>query len=77
VAAAWLVVHTGFTLRYARPYYVNDVGGIDFNQDDCDVEEVAGAFHGFDGMAPKARVSQSFFTSQCAMLRRAFTPPAA
>jgi acetyl esterase/lipase len=43
----------------------------------CDVEEVAGAFHGFDGMAPKARVSQSFFTSQCAMLRRAFTPPAA
>jgi uncharacterized membrane protein len=34
VATAWLVVHTVFTLRYARLYYVNAAGGIDFNQDD-------------------------------------------
>jgi acetyl esterase/lipase len=37
----------------------------------CSVEVVRGAFHGFDGMAPKAKVSRSFFRSQCAMLRRA------
>jgi acetyl esterase/lipase len=43
----------------------------------CDFEEVPGAFHGFDGMAPKAKVSRSFFASQCAMLRRAFTASAA
>lgn len=36
----------------------------------CDVEVVDGAFHGFDGIAPKASVSQQFFDSQCAMLRR-------
>jgi len=35
----------------------------------CDVEIVDGAFHGFDGIVPKAEVSQSFFRSQCAMLR--------
>jgi uncharacterized membrane protein len=34
VVTAWFVVHTVFTLRYARLYYVNDTGGIDFNQDD-------------------------------------------
>jgi uncharacterized membrane protein len=27
-------VHTVFTLRYARLYYLNGSGGIDFNQDD-------------------------------------------
>jgi acetyl esterase/lipase len=43
----------------------------------CDVEVVQGAFHGFDGIAPKADVSQSFFKSQCALLRRAFAPAAA
>lgn len=39
----------------------------------CRVEVVQGAFHGFDGIAPKAEVSQSFFNSQCAMLREAYT----
>ncbi|KAA0111022.1 alpha/beta hydrolase [Mycolicibacterium sp. P9-22] len=39
----------------------------------CDVEVVQGAFHGFDGVAPKAAVSRAFFDSQCATLRRAFT----
>jgi uncharacterized membrane protein len=33
VAAAWLVVHTVFALRYARLYYAGTTGGIDFNQD--------------------------------------------
>ena len=43
----------------------------------CDVEVVEGAFHGFDGIAPKASVSQRFFDSQCAMLQRALAPAAA
>lgn len=43
----------------------------------CEVEVVDGAFHGFDGIAPKAAVSQAFFNSQCAMLRQALTPAAA
>ena len=43
----------------------------------CEVEVVPGAFHGFDGIVPKAQVSQSFFKSQCALLRRAFEPAAA
>jgi uncharacterized membrane protein len=34
VVAAWFAVHTVFTLRYARLYYENDTGGIDFNQGD-------------------------------------------
>ena len=37
----------------------------------CDVHEVAGAFHGFDGLAPKASVSQAYFDSKCASLSRA------
>jgi uncharacterized membrane protein len=35
VAAAWAVVHTVFTLRYALLYYANTDGGIDFNQADA------------------------------------------
>jgi acetyl esterase/lipase len=35
----------------------------------CEVEVVPGAFHGFDLVAPKAGVSQTFFESQCAMLQ--------
>jgi uncharacterized membrane protein len=34
VALSWLVVHTLFTLRYARVYYSGTPGGIDFNQSD-------------------------------------------
>ena len=34
VALSWGLVHTVFTLRYARSYYVRPVGGIDFNEDD-------------------------------------------
>jgi acetyl esterase/lipase len=40
----------------------------------CDIEVVEGAFHGFDGLAPKTGVTRSFFESQCATLRRAFSP---
>lgn len=43
----------------------------------CEVEVVDGAFHGFDGVAPKADVSLSFFRSQCALLRSAFAHEAA
>jgi len=32
VVLSWTVVHTIFTLRYARLYYADDDGGIDFNQ---------------------------------------------
>jgi len=34
VVAAWLIVHTVFTLRYATLYYLDPAGGIDFNQDE-------------------------------------------
>jgi uncharacterized membrane protein len=34
VVAAWLIVHTVFTLRYARLYYIAPVGGIEFNESD-------------------------------------------
>jgi uncharacterized membrane protein len=34
VAVSWIVVHTVFTLRYAREYYTDPVGGIDFKSDD-------------------------------------------
>ncbi|BBZ11111.1 esterase [Mycobacterium branderi] len=37
----------------------------------CHVEVVPGAFHGFDLLVPKAKVSQAFFASQCASLRTA------
>ena len=34
VALSWGLVHTVFTLRYARSYYSRPVGGIDFNEED-------------------------------------------
>jgi uncharacterized membrane protein len=34
VVASWLVLNTVFTLRYARLYYTEPAGGIDFNQED-------------------------------------------
>ncbi|MGE2835239.1 alpha/beta hydrolase [Mycobacterium sp. SMC-4] len=43
----------------------------------CEVMVVDGAFHGFDGIAPKAQVSLDFFASQCALLREVFAPAAA
>jgi uncharacterized membrane protein len=34
VVLSWTVVHTVFALRYARAYYSEPVGGIDFNEDE-------------------------------------------
>jgi len=34
VVLSWTVVHTVFALRYARAYYSDPVGGIDFNEDE-------------------------------------------
>ncbi|HEV2369739.1 MAG TPA: DUF1345 domain-containing protein [Acidimicrobiales bacterium] len=34
VVGAWTLVHTIFTLRYARAYFANGLGSIDFNVDD-------------------------------------------
>jgi uncharacterized membrane protein len=34
VAVSWLIVHTIFTLRYARLYYADPIGGVDFNQEE-------------------------------------------
>ena len=36
-----------------------------------EVEVVRGAFHAFDGLAPKAPVARRFFDAQCAALRGA------
>jgi uncharacterized membrane protein len=33
VAASWLLVHTLYTLRYARLYYSGPNGGVNFNQE--------------------------------------------
>jgi uncharacterized membrane protein len=35
VVLAWGVVHTVYTLKYARLYYNDPVGGIDFNSDEA------------------------------------------
>lgn len=32
VAVSWILVHTVFTLKYARLYYADPAGGIDFNE---------------------------------------------
>jgi uncharacterized membrane protein len=34
VALSWLVVHTVYTVQYARLYYFGEPGGVDFNQAD-------------------------------------------
>lgn len=34
VALSWTLIHTLYTLRYARMYFADPVGGIDFNQDE-------------------------------------------
>ena len=39
---------------------------------DCQVEQVYGAFHGFDQIAAKTPVAQAFMASQAGYLRAAF-----
>ena len=34
VTVSWILVHTVFTLKYARLYYGDPVGGVDFNEDE-------------------------------------------
>ncbi len=34
VFVSWTLIHTVFTLKYARHYYTHPAGGIDFNEDD-------------------------------------------
>lgn len=34
VVAAWILIHTVFTLRYARTYFAEGLGSIDFNEDE-------------------------------------------
>jgi uncharacterized membrane protein len=34
VTVSWILVHTVFALKYARAYYGEPVGGIDFNEDE-------------------------------------------
>src|SRR3954451_7946069 len=36
IAASWLVLNTVYTLRYARLYYTDPRGGVDFNQEEDD-----------------------------------------
>jgi acetyl esterase/lipase len=62
------------------------VGSLDFLHDECvtyarrlraagvacQLEVIAGAFHGFDAVAPKTSVAQSFFARQCLALYDAF-----
>ncbi|WP_439032488.1 alpha/beta hydrolase [Gordonia terrae] len=38
----------------------------------CHLDEVEGAFHGFDIVAPRTTVAQEFFSRQCDAVRRAF-----
>lgn len=47
VALSWALLHTLYTLRYARMYYGEPVGGIDFN-DDEDPRYVDFAYLAFD-----------------------------
>jgi acetyl esterase/lipase len=39
----------------------------------CEIDTVAGAFHGFDIVAPTAGVSRAFFDRQCEALQKAFS----
>ena len=68
---AWLGVGTldlfhGEDLIYARRLEAAGVA--------VEVHEVPGAFHGFDRIAPKASISQSYFDSRCAAVRRVMSP---
>lgn len=48
VALSWTLIHTLFTLRYARVYYSDPIGGIDFNNPDELPRYVDFAYLSFD-----------------------------
>jgi acetyl esterase/lipase len=69
LAPAWVGVGTldplyDESLDYARRLQAAGVP--------CQIDIVAGAFHGFDMVAPHAAVSRAFFGRQCEALRKAF-----
>ncbi len=70
LAPAWVGVGTvdplyGQDVEYAHRLRAADVS--------CELDVVEGAFHGFDIVAAKTPVAQSFFDRQCAALEKAFT----
>ena len=42
----------------------------------CELAVIAGAFHGFDAVAPKTSVARAYFAQQCLALDHAFRNPA-
>jgi uncharacterized membrane protein len=48
VALSWTLIHTLYTLRYARVYYSDPIGGIDFNTQDELPRYVDFAYLSFD-----------------------------
>jgi uncharacterized membrane protein len=48
VALSWTMIHTLYTLRYARVYYSDPIGGIDFNDPDVRPRYVDFAYLSFD-----------------------------
>jgi acetyl esterase/lipase len=70
VAPAWIGVGTLDPLltentRYAK--HLRDAGVT------CQLDTVAGAFHGFDAIAPRAPISTDFFDRQCGALQQAIS----
>ncbi len=61
VALSWTLLHTLYMLRYARIYYAEPVGGIDFN-DDEDPRYVDFAYLSFD-LGMTFQVSDTAITS--------------
>jgi uncharacterized membrane protein len=48
VALSWTLIHTLYTLRYARVYYSDPIGGIDFNTSEEQPRYVDFAYLAFD-----------------------------
>ncbi len=63
VAASWFAVHTAFMLRYARLYFDEPEGGIDFNQPDIAPTYVDFAYLAFT-LGMTYQVSDTDLTTQ-------------
>lgn len=73
LASAWIGVGTHDLFHDEDLAYAERLRGAGVP---CEVEIIPGAFHGFDLVAPKVRVSQHFFDSQCDTLRAALASSA-
>ncbi|MDT5117544.1 MAG: hypothetical protein QOE30_3283 [Mycobacterium sp.] len=73
LASAWIGVGTHDLFHDEDLAYAKRLRGAGVP---CEVEIIPGAFHGFDLVAPKVRVSQHFFDSQCDTLRAALASSA-